>query len=214
MYILSDIFKGNFPVSQSFGNNPAYYGQFYIYGVKMKGHEGVDFATPVGTPILAPFDGIVLRQDYQSDFANYGKIVVLWDKVQKCAVWFCHLNDENTSTGQSFKKGDVLGHTGNTGNTTGPHLHFGMVETDAYGNRLHAYDGYGGFIDSMGPLVRWELGTTPAPQPNADVQVNIAKNAMQSALNATVTGSQIGDPAFKSKMATVKSQAQQIINML
>lgn len=161
MYTLTDIFKGNYPVSQTFGARPDYYSQFYIYGVRQKGHEGVDFATPVGVDILAPFNGRILRVGYQPDFPGYGNVVVLWDPIQRCAVWFIHLSTYSVSVGQSILKGKVMGKTGNTGNSTGAHLHFGIVETDANGNRLHKYDGYGGFINPLGGAVQWVLGTPP-----------------------------------------------------
>lgn len=157
--ILSDIFQGNYPVSQTWGADPKYYGQFYIYGVKQKGHEGVDFATPIGVNMVAPFDGKVLRVGYQADFSNYGKVVVLWDSVQKCAVWFCHLSETSVAMGAQIKKGQIIGKSGSTGNVTGPHLHFCIVLTDANGNRLNQYDGYGGFFDSLDPnKVQWALG--------------------------------------------------------
>lgn len=159
-YTLSDIFQGDFSITQRFAENPSYYGQFTIYGMKMLGHEGVDWGTPEGTKIVAPFDGVILRQDFQPDFTNYGKVVVLWSPSQRCAVWYAHLSVENVSNGQSVKKGDVLGETGNTGNSSGPHLHFGVVETDGNGNRLHAFDGFGGFIDPLGAQITWNMGST------------------------------------------------------
>lgn len=176
-YILSDIFQGNYPVSQEFSARSEYYSKFWIYGIRQKGHEGVDFATPVGVPILAPFSGIILRQNFQSDFPNYGKVVTVWDPVQKCAVWFCHLSEEYVNNSQSVNKGQVLGKTGATGNVQGTHLHFGMVETDTYGNRLHIYDGYGGFIDLMGPLVEWKLSTPTTPL-TCDQKINLIKQVL------------------------------------
>lgn len=158
MYNLSDIFEGDYPITQTFGANPSYYGQFYIYGVKMKGHEGVDWGTPVGVKILAPFDGVVLRAGWQNDFPNYGHAVCLWDSVQRCAVWYAHLSEVYVGVGNAVKKGFVMGKTGNSGNSTGPHLHFGIVETDANGNRLNQYDGWGGFINPLGSKITWTLG--------------------------------------------------------
>lgn len=161
MYILHDIFEGSYPVTQTFGANPAYYGQFYIYGVKQKGHEAVDFGLPVGIKVLSPFDGKILRSGYQPDFPNYGQVVCIWDPVQKCAVWFCHLSEVSVQTGQTINQGQVIGKSGQTGNIFGPHLHFGLVETDSNGNRLHQYDGYGGFINPLGSQIKWALGTPP-----------------------------------------------------
>lgn len=168
MYTLSDIFKGNYPVTQPFGANPSYYGQFGL-----KGHEGIDWGTPTGTPITSPFSGIVLRQDYQTDYRNYGKVVVVWDPVQKCAVWFCHLSVEDVITGQKVNKGQVLGKTGATGNVTGPHLHFGLVETDAYGSRLNSNNEYVGFVNANNPnLVKWELASTSPPALTSDQKID------------------------------------------
>lgn len=62
--------------------------------------------------------------------------------------------------------------------------------------------------------VDWGNYIVTPPPPNADQYVSQAKSFMQSALNATVTGSQQNDPNFKSKMAQVKQQAQQIVTML
>lgn len=152
-FILSDIFIGNYPISQRFGAWPEYYSRFGL-----KGHEGVDWATPTGVQITAPFNGIVLRQDYQSDYKNYGKLVVVWDPVQCCAVWYAHLSAEYVQNGQRVLKGQVLGRTGATGNVTGPHLHFGLVETDRYANRLNKNNGYVGFINPIDPAnVQWVL---------------------------------------------------------
>lgn len=148
-----DIFEGNYPISQPFGARPSYYQQFGL-----RGHEGTDFATPTGTRITSPVDGIVVRQDFQTDYRNYGKVVVVWDPVQKVAVWFAHLSEEYVVTGQRVIKGQVLGKTGSTGNVTGPHLHFGVVESDAYGKRLNTNNGYIGFIDPAGSKIQWELG--------------------------------------------------------
>lgn len=154
MYKVGDIFKGDFGIKQKFGADPAYYGQFGLAG-----HEGVDFLTPSGTPETSPFAGLVLRAGYYPDYSNYGNIVVVWDPIQKCAVWYAHNSTWAVDAGQKVLKGQVLGTTGSTGNVTGPHLHFGMVETDAYGNRLNTNNGYIGFIDPLGSKVTWELGT-------------------------------------------------------
>ena len=212
--ILSDIFEGNYPVSQTFGANPAYYGQFYIYGVKQKGHEGVDFATPIGVNIKAPFDGRVLRVGYQTDFSNYGKVVVLWDSVQKCAVWFCHLSETNVAIGAQIKKGQIMGKTGSTGNVTGSHLHFCIVYTDANGNRLNAGDGYGGFFDCLDPnKVQWVLGggsTQPSIDPYTKKldDLKIAIDRLQHELASDMTNPNANkQQLFNDTIAKVKKIA-------
>lgn len=154
-YILGDIFQGDFPVSQYYGQRPEYYKQFGLAG-----HEGVDWACPTGTPILAPFDGVILRSEESPK--DYGKFIVIWDPKQLCAVWFCHLSSKDVLQKQSVKRGQVLGATGNTGNTSGPHLHLNFVQTDADGNRLNKNNGYQGFLNVLdGNLVEWKLGQQP-----------------------------------------------------
>lgn len=157
-YILSDIFKGDFPVSQTYGNNPQYYSQFGL-----KGHEGVDFATPIGVPVICPFEkGIILRDTLNDK--DYGNFVVIWDKTQKCAVWYCHLSETLVNVGDTVLRGQVVGKTGNTGNSTGPHLHVNFVETDSNGNRLNMNNGYQGFLNILdSSLVQWKLGNQPVP---------------------------------------------------
>jgi len=161
-YILGDIFVGNFPVSQKYGVNPDYYKQV-SRGTITRGHEGVDWATPTGTPILAPFNGIIVRDNITDKI--YGKLIVLWDPLQKCAVWFCHLDREVVNYGQEVKRGDILGYTGNTGNSTNSHLHLNFCETDAQGYRINQNNGSLGFLNVLDPnLVKWELGNTKTAQ--------------------------------------------------
>lgn len=150
-YKLSDIFPGNYPISQYFGANPNYYKKFGLAG-----HEGVDWALPTGTKLLAPFDNnIVIRTGWD---ASYGYYVVVWDNVQRCASWFCHLSRIYVTPGQRIKKGTVIGLSGNSGNTTGPHLHKGFVETDSYGNRLDRNNGYQGYKNVLSAsLVYWVI---------------------------------------------------------
>lgn len=160
-YKLSDIFQGDYPVSQRYGQNPDYYKQFGLAG-----HEGVDYATPVGVTILCPFEeGVVLRDVDDPKSGAYGEYVVVWDKVQKCAVWYCHLSQNNVTVGQVVKRGQALGSTGNTGNSSGPHLHANFVETDDQGNRLNMSNGYQGFLNILDPnLVEWiPINSSPTP---------------------------------------------------
>lgn len=163
-YRLSDIFEGDYQVTQDYGERPSYYQQ---YG--FAGHEGVDFATPEGTPIIAPFHGLIIRDVDDARVNAYGIHLVCWDPVQKCAVWYCHLKDNVVLVGEGVTRGQVLGLTGNTGNSTGPHLHIGFVETDQDGNRLNLDNGYKGFLNILDPnLVEWQLGQVqPQPQPSS-----------------------------------------------
>jgi murein DD-endopeptidase MepM/ murein hydrolase activator NlpD len=150
-YALSDIFQGTYPVSQYFGARPWYYLRFGLAG-----HEGVDWATPVGVKVLCPFArGQVLRSGWDN---AYGWYVVVWDAVQRCGVWYAHLSKINVKAGQSVSRGATVGHTGRSGNVTGPHLHVNFVETDAKGNRLNRFNGYQGYLNILNNnLVSWKL---------------------------------------------------------
>lgn len=149
-YLLHDLFEGNYRVSQTYGANKLYYKRFGLWG-----HEGVDWATPVGVKALAPFNGQILRGGWDKAYGNY---IVVWDPKQLCAVWFCHLSSIGVKGGQKVVVGQTIGKTGNTGNSSGPHLHIGFVETDGYANRLNKWNGYQGFLNILDPkLVSWKL---------------------------------------------------------
>ena len=143
-YVLGPLFQGNPAVSQIYKNNPDYYKQFGLAG-----HEGVDYATAVGVPIIAPFDYKILRDNDDFKNNNYGNFIVVWDPIQRCAVWFCHLSENYVTYNQTGKKGDILGKTGNSGNTTGPHCHINFVETSPEGARLNMNNGFQGFLNIL-----------------------------------------------------------------
>lgn len=149
-YTLHDTFEGSYRVSQPFGANPWYYKRFGFWG-----HEGVDFATPVGVKALAPVNGQILRTGWDKAYGNY---IVVWDPKQLCAVWFTHLSKISVKGGQIVKIGQTIGLTGNTGNSTGPHLHIGFVETDRNATRKNRWNGYQGYLNCLDKnLVSWVL---------------------------------------------------------
>jgi len=82
-------------------------------------HTGVDFAVPVGTPVLAVADGKIENASWGK---AYGKQIV--QKVEGGWVIYAHLNALRVKPGAKVKKGQIIGESGNTGNSTGPHLHF------------------------------------------------------------------------------------------
>ena len=84
-------------------------------------HTGVDFAVPIGTPVRAVADGKISKANWGK---SYGEQVV--QKVDGGFVIYAHLNKVRVKPWQHVKKGDLIGESGNTGNSTGPHLHFEM----------------------------------------------------------------------------------------
>lgn len=84
-----------------------------------KVHNGVDIAVPVGTHVYSAVEGTVILASYSESAGN-------WVKVQTDTGWtviMMHMDSLTVSTGQQVKKGDHLGYSGNTGRSTGPHLH-------------------------------------------------------------------------------------------
>ncbi|GAA3721828.1 hypothetical protein GCM10022268_32550 [Sphingomonas cynarae] len=84
-------------------------------------HRGIDFAVPVGTPVKAPANGVVVETGYDS---KLGKFVYV-DHGKGVISKFGHLSDNNVvKEGQQVNAGQLIGRSGNTGNSTGAHLHY------------------------------------------------------------------------------------------
>ncbi|MFY9856804.1 MAG: peptidoglycan DD-metalloendopeptidase family protein, partial [Exiguobacterium chiriqhucha] len=86
-------------------------------------HNGVDIAGPVGTPIRASATGTVIRAGWGGAYGNH----VMIAHVINGQVWttvYAHLNSVSVSAGQRVTQGSNIGGLGNTGNSSGPHLHF------------------------------------------------------------------------------------------
>ncbi|KUL54082.1 peptidase M23 [Streptomyces sp. NRRL F-4489] len=84
----------------------------------MSVHTGIDFPVSYGTPVMAATDGTV-RTQWNSAYGNMA-IVTAPDGTE---TWYCHLSSTKIRSG-SVKAGDTIAYSGNSGNSTGPHLHF------------------------------------------------------------------------------------------
>lgn len=100
-----------------------YGSQRILNGKARRPHFGIDVAAPIGTPVVAPADGIV-RLTHQGMFFN-GKTIVL-DHGHGLTSVFIHLDAIVVQDGTFVAKGTLLGRIGKTGRATGPHLHWGM----------------------------------------------------------------------------------------
>jgi murein DD-endopeptidase MepM/ murein hydrolase activator NlpD len=85
-----------------------------------KFHAGMDFSANIGTPIYATGNGVVKKAGWES---GYGKLVII-NHGFGYETWYAHLNDYDVRVGQKVKRGEVIGKVGNTGKSTGPHLHY------------------------------------------------------------------------------------------
>ena len=82
-------------------------------------HTGEDFGAPYGTPILSIASGVVTSAGYDGSYGNK-TVVTLEDGTE---LWYCHQSSMNVTVGQTVEPGETIGAVGDTGNTTGPHLH-------------------------------------------------------------------------------------------
>lgn len=90
-------------------------------------HSGLDLACPVNTPVVAANTGIVVTVD-NSCKTTYGKYIKIKSETPSGTVYciYAHLNQTCVNEGDTVSAGSVIALSGNTGNTTGPHLHFGV----------------------------------------------------------------------------------------
>ena len=176
-------------ITQAFWARPDYYQQW-----SLAGHEGLDVSAPIGTPVRAAHDGLVQRL-YSPD--TYGVWLQVWgDDVMTV---YAHLSAVTVTSGQRVTAGTPIGLSGNTGNSTGPHLHFGVCPLPR-----DVSSGYKGWIDPL-PLLqegervmselitpaRWhseqatrEIEDLIAQQENAVVSAQTQLDAAQEQLDA------------------------------
>lgn len=103
-----------------------------------KFHHGMDFSAEIGTPVYATGNATVVRADSRS--SGYGKHIRL-DHGYGYKTIYAHLNKYNVRVGQKVKRGEIIGYVGNTGRSSGPHLHY-EVHLDK--NRLNPVNFYYG----------------------------------------------------------------------
>jgi murein DD-endopeptidase MepM/ murein hydrolase activator NlpD len=84
-------------------------------------HEGLDFSAPEGTEIYATGDGVVTT--VKNSTIGYGKHISINHGFGYITV-YAHMSKFNVKQGQKVKRGDIIGYVGNTGKSTGPHLHY------------------------------------------------------------------------------------------
>lgn len=86
-----------------------------------KHHDGIDIPAPRGTPIVAVDDGLVIYSD--NGIRGYGNMIVVAHGDDMFTV-YAHNQKNKVDKGDKVKKGEVIALLGNTGRSTGPHLHF------------------------------------------------------------------------------------------
>jgi murein DD-endopeptidase MepM/ murein hydrolase activator NlpD len=116
-------------ITQYFGNTP-----FAASGAyNGKGHNGIDLAASIGTPVHASLAGVVRgtgNTDATKGCYSFGKWVYI-QHANGLGTIYAHLSEIDVSQGQQVSTGQLLGYSGETGYATGPHLHFGVYVDSA-----------------------------------------------------------------------------------
>ena len=97
-----------------------------VYNVP-KMHYGIDFTAKTGTDIYATGDGKVER--VRKSYSGYGKHVII-NHGFGYKTLYAHMHDFSVKQGQKVKRGDIIGQVGNTGTSTGPHLHYEVIRNN------------------------------------------------------------------------------------
>lgn len=84
------------------------------------GHIGLDIAVPTGTPVKTTMDGKVVYAGWNTQ--GYGNLVIVENGAYK--TYYAHLSSIPVEVGDTVNAGTTIGISGNTGNSTGPHLHY------------------------------------------------------------------------------------------
>jgi murein DD-endopeptidase MepM/ murein hydrolase activator NlpD len=101
----------------------------------MAKHEGIDFSAAVGTPIIASASGVVSRSGWD---AQYGNVIEI-NHAEGFKTRYAHASQLLVRVGQTVNRGDVIAKVGNTGRSTGPHLHYEVIKAGAHINPLNMF---------------------------------------------------------------------------
>ncbi len=128
-------------ITQRFGEHPEAYAAFGL-----NGHEGLDFSTQIGTPVRAAHAGRVTRA---VDENGYGLYVAITTDTMRTV--YAHLSEAQVAGDSQVVAGQIIGLSGSSGNSTGPHLHFGVCPLPRDWD-----NGYEGYVDPGPYLVEEE----------------------------------------------------------
>lgn len=117
-------------ITQFFGNTPFATANPQVY--KGTGHNGIDLRATIGTPIKASLSGTVVgvaNTDIVPGCYSFGRWVMIRHPAGLSTL-YSHLSIPSVTIGDVVTTGQIIGYSGNTGYTTGPHLHFGVYASD------------------------------------------------------------------------------------
>lgn len=143
-------FRGDYGISQNFGKTEW-----------SENHTGIDYLCPAGTPILASEAGQVFFAGWKD--GGYGYCVFLKHPDGMVTIYEHLLKDIPVRIGQAVQRGQVIGYSGSTGNSTGPHLHFEM--RDANGTAVNPLR----ILQTVDDSVVGANSTTTTPDPEQEI---------------------------------------------
>ena len=123
------------PIKGSYNLSSGYGLRIDPFTQAMARHEGLDFSASVGTPIVASAAGVVSRSGWDSQYGN----VVEVNHAEGFKTRYAHASQLLVRVGQTVKRGDVLAKVGNTGRSTGPHLHYEVIKAGAHINPVNMF---------------------------------------------------------------------------
>ena len=148
-------FVGDWPITNKWGEHPELYKQFLVKhpdgSLKpLIAHNGLDWATPLNTPLLAPISGKIIEATM--DEKGYGFYVKIENDKEGAVI--AHMKEIKVQVGFEVKEGDLIGLADSTGNSTNNHVHLGY-----YTKPRDRSNGYGGFIDPLPFLTELSVKT-------------------------------------------------------
>lgn len=185
-----------------------------------KKHTGIDFGISQGTPVGAAVSGTV-SQVNDSGSKGYGRHVIVQGDNGK---WFVygHLSQPKVSKGQHVEAGNLIGLSGNTGNSTGPHLHFEARNNSRYGSDISPYPYLTNGLFSpngqaSGNLVQANTTANSEDDTKTDLnkQAGIRYNTRISALSGVTTlGMGGAEPDTTSLESTMNKKFDELIGVI
>ena len=139
-------FAGSYPITLDYGE------KFPPLYTDESPHRGIDYGTPMRTEILAAADGIVWAVGNLT--VGYGKYVVISHGNGVFRTLYAHLDEIHVKEKQEVKQGQVIGLSGTSGNSTGPHLHFELIKN---GYKIDAKPYLNSVLDGQGYISTPEI---------------------------------------------------------
>lgn len=150
-------FKGNFLLTQGFGEHPEWYEKYGILA-----HDGLDYNLPCETKLISPIAGQIT--EVADDPQGYGLYIKIENSAEGCLL--AHLSQQDVVAGQQVDQGQHLGWSGTTGNSSGCHLHWGYFRKPR-----DRSNGFNGYIDPTPYFT--EDGIIPPPANMTDEQKRV-----------------------------------------